>query len=216
MNPFANGPAIQPGDPAPSFTVRWIEREGSVSLSDYRGRPVLLALARGLWCPFCRRALAALGGATDDLAKLGVATLGIVATDPANARLYLRYRPSRVPLAADAAMDTHGAYGLPRPPMTPELMAAVETVRTDAGGELPEPVPLTQASQALNGIDGFTPSAEDFAEMEHALTQLTGHFLVDGQGRIRWTDVECARDGLAGMGRFPSDDEILEAARALA
>jgi AhpC/TSA family len=33
-----------------------------VSLSDYRGSSsVLLALFRGLWCPFCRRAIVQMG-----------------------------------------------------------------------------------------------------------------------------------------------------------
>lgn len=43
-------PPVQPGEPAPDFTVPAANREGSVSLADYRGRsPVLLALYRGLY-----------------------------------------------------------------------------------------------------------------------------------------------------------------------
>jgi peroxiredoxin len=39
-----------------------------VSLDDYRGRsPVLLAMFRGLYCPFCRRSIAQLGTTTDKL-----------------------------------------------------------------------------------------------------------------------------------------------------
>lgn len=41
---------LQPGDRAPDITLPSVEREGSVSLSDFRGRnPVLLALFRGLY-----------------------------------------------------------------------------------------------------------------------------------------------------------------------
>jgi hypothetical protein len=38
---------------------------------------------------------------------------------------------------------------------------------------------------------------------------------VDRQGIVRWANVECSRDGLAGVDQFPTDDVIEEAARAL-
>jgi peroxiredoxin len=42
--------SVQPGEPAPDFTLPAAHREGFVSLGDYRGRsPVLLALFRGLY-----------------------------------------------------------------------------------------------------------------------------------------------------------------------
>jgi len=41
---------VQPGEPAPDFTVPAAHGEGTVSVADYRGRsPVLLALFRGLY-----------------------------------------------------------------------------------------------------------------------------------------------------------------------
>jgi peroxiredoxin len=43
-------PSVQPGERAPDFTLPAVDREGTVSLSDYRGKgPVLLALLRGLY-----------------------------------------------------------------------------------------------------------------------------------------------------------------------
>jgi peroxiredoxin len=40
---------VQPGEAAPDFTLAAVEREGTVSLDDYRGRTaVLLALFRWL------------------------------------------------------------------------------------------------------------------------------------------------------------------------
>lgn len=212
MNPYGDGPSIQPGDRAPDFTLPWIEEAGSVSLADYRGTGVLFALVRGLWCPFCRRALANLAAARQELNARGIESFGVVATEPDNARLYLRYRPSKVPLAADPAMRTHAVYGLPRPEPTPELFALVTDLRTDAGGELPEALPFEEASAALNRADDFSYAPGDAAEMERGLTQLTGHFLVDGEGIVRWTDLECARDGIAGLGSFPRTDELLAAA----
>ena len=32
---------------------------------------------------------------------------------------------------------------------------------------------------------------------------------------MRWVNVECARDGIEGIGKLPSEDEVLAAARAL-
>jgi peroxiredoxin len=37
------------GEPAPRFTLPAANREGNVSLADYRGKNVLLALFRGLY-----------------------------------------------------------------------------------------------------------------------------------------------------------------------
>jgi len=43
-------PPVQAGDPAPDFTIPVATGDGTLSLSDYRGRsPVLLALFRGLY-----------------------------------------------------------------------------------------------------------------------------------------------------------------------
>ena len=40
---------LHPGDPAPAFALPAVNREGQVSLDDYRGRsPVRLGLFRGL------------------------------------------------------------------------------------------------------------------------------------------------------------------------
>ena len=47
---------LRPGDRAPDFELPAADRDGRVSLADYRQkRPVVLALFRGLYCPFWRR-----------------------------------------------------------------------------------------------------------------------------------------------------------------
>ena len=49
-------PPLQVNETAPDFTLPLVNRDGTVSLSDYRGkRAVLLAIFRGLNCAFCRR-----------------------------------------------------------------------------------------------------------------------------------------------------------------
>jgi peroxiredoxin len=41
---------VEPGEPAPAFTVAAANREGQFSLADFRGRsPLLLTLLRGLY-----------------------------------------------------------------------------------------------------------------------------------------------------------------------
>src|SRR4030081_1909048 len=100
---------VQPGDLAPEFTVPAVDRDGGVSLADYRGRsPLSLALFIGPWCPFCRRAIAQMGTTEGKLKAVGVETLGIVASRPENARLYFKYRPTRLRLAAAPMLSTRG------------------------------------------------------------------------------------------------------------
>ena len=45
--------------------------------------------------------------------------------------------------------------------------------------------------------------------------QLVGQFLVDGKGIVRWTNIECQRDGLAGLDKFPTDEELLTVAQTV-
>jgi peroxiredoxin len=209
-------PPIGPNDPAPAFALPAIGRAGTVSLDDYRGRsPVLLALFRGLWCPFCRRAIAQLGVTTEKLKEVGVETLAVVATSPENASLYFRFRPTRAPLAADPDMTMFRAFRLPKPPVTEELMSGLQKVAVNPTGELPAPVPLAAIGPELDRIHGFTPSDTDRKDQERQFPQVKGQFLIDRAGIVRWANVEGASDGLAGIGKFPTDDELLAAARAL-
>ena len=207
---------IQVGDQAPEFTLPAVNSDGSISLADYRGRtPLLLSIARGLYCPFCRRHIAHLGSTQEKLREFGVETLAIVTTKPERARLYFRYRPARVPLAADPDRITHRSYGLPRPVVTPELLQAMDTVRVDPTGELPEPVALSAITDTMNRLDGFELNDADRHDMQAEFPQLTGQFLVDSGGVVRWANIECSTDGLAGVGKFPSDEELVAAAKML-
>ena len=141
-------PPIGPGEPAPDFALPAVDGSGTVSLADYRGRnPVFLALFVGLWCPFCRRSIAQVAANENKLKALGVETIGVVATDPENARLFFKFRPSRVRLGADPELSTHRAYGLPKPEATPEFLQQWETVRINPEGDLPEPLPIEKAAE---------------------------------------------------------------------
>jgi peroxiredoxin len=209
-------PAVAPGQPAPDFTLPAVDGSGTVSLTDYRGRaPLFLALFPGLWCPFCRRALAQIGTTEQALRASGVETLGIVATSPENAQFYFRFRPTRLRLAADPDLTTHRAYGVPKPAATPELMKAFETTRINPDGLLPEPLPIPEAAAMAAKLDGYMDNETDRADLERQWPQLKGQFLIDRDGIVRWASIESASEGLAGIGKFPSHDEILTAARTV-
>jgi peroxiredoxin len=205
---------VQPGDPAPDFLLQAVKADRVVSLSDYRHRtPLFLGLFRGLYCPFCRRAIAHMAESAQKLKPLGVESLGVVATELENARLYYRFRPLRLDLAVDPELSTHRSYGIPKPAVTPEFLQAMEPVRVDGDGELPAPLPIHEAQAALNAIDGFQPTPTDSREGERQFPQLEGQFLIDRGGIVRWVNIECAKEGLAGLGKFPMFDELLSAAQ---
>ena len=209
-------PPVAPGESAPDFTLPAADRPETVSLGHYRGRsPVFLALFVGLWCPFCRRSIAQMGKVESKLKALGVEALGIVATAPENARLYFKFRPTRLRLASDPEMSTHRAYGLPKPAPTPEFMKEMETIRINPYGEFPAPLPVMEAAAAVAKQDGYTNTDTDKADVERQWPQLKGQFLIDRDGIVRWANIECATEGTAGVGKFPSEEEILTAARAL-
>jgi peroxiredoxin len=208
-------PSLEPGQPAPDFTLPAINREGTVSLADYRGRaPLLLALFRGIYCPFCRRSIARLGVTADKLRASGVETLAVVASQVDRARLYFRYHPTRLTLAADPELSTHRAFRVPKPEATDRLLAAMREVKTDVGGELAEPMPMLDALNALDEKDRFEFTPTDNEEMERQFGQRVGQFLVDRAGIIRWVNIEGAR-GVADIGSFPTDEEFLALAATL-
>ena len=208
---------VQPGEAAPNFELPKVQNEGTVSLADYRGRrPVFLALFVGLYCPFCRRSITRLGALRDKLEAAGVETLGVVATEVDNARLYFKYRPSKLPLAADPEFSTHRAYGLHKIQVNDAMMAAASALRINPTGDLPEPLPPQQAADALDQAEGYQRTEADLRDIERQWPLVKGQFLVDREGIVRWANVECEADGFAGIGKFPSDDEILAAVRVVA
>jgi len=151
----------------------------------------------------------------EKLRELSVETLGIVGSAVDRVRFYLRFRPVRCALGADPELTTHQAYGLPQGPLTPEVWGAVESAAQTLARELRIEASSSGARDAINRLDGFETTDSERAEMERHHTQFTGQFLIDREGVVRWSSVECAREGLAGIDRFPSDGEVLAAARLL-
>jgi peroxiredoxin len=207
---------VHPGEAAPDFRLPTADGQGIVSLADYRGRsPVFLALLVGLWCPFCRRQIARISAAESKLKAHGVESVGIVATAPENAQLYFKFRPTRLRLGADPELSTHRAYGIPKPTIDAATMEVLGATRINPTGELPAALPVMEALGALAALEGYVESAPDGGDRERQIGQLKAQFLIDRNGIVRWANIECASDGLAGLGRFPSDEEIFAAVRAL-
>ena len=155
-----------------------------------------------------------LGQIAQKLDAIGVKTLGVVATDAEPARLYFRFRRPRMPMGADPSLATHRAFGLPNfGPPAPEMGEVLERA---AARELGLTGPATVGALAqLARRDGYAVTGADEADAARHGAQLVGQFLVDREGVVRWANVECARDGIDGLGRLPSEDEVLAAARPL-
>jgi hypothetical protein len=168
-----------------------------------------------------------LGATYEKLKAAGVETLAVVNASLERARLYFKYRPTRVVLLADPDAATHRSFGLPKVEVVAtgtgggasewpvratldELLA----VRINPTGELPEPRNPFEAINAINQKDGFQPTEADEQIAAAHGTWLPGHFLIDHRGIIRWAHIE-ARDRMTDIGKFPSGEELLAAARAL-
>jgi peroxiredoxin len=217
---------LRPGDPAPHFALPAVNREGQVSLDDYRGRsPVLIGLFRGLHCPFCRRQLVQLGTTQEKLKAVGVETMAVVNTPLERARLYFKYRPARVLLAADPEAATHRLFGVPAGVLVENeseaswaqgkvTMGQLLGAKMNPTGELPAPQNPFAAMETLNKQDGFEPTETDHQIAAAHGLQMAGHFLIDREGIVRWGQIEAA-ERIGDLSKFPSDEEIVAAARAL-
>jgi len=212
MDTLGCGRPLEIGVPAPDFTLTMVETDRPVSLADYRGRaPLLLGLYRGLYCAFCRRAVARLGRTGDRLRPLGIETLAVLGTTLDNARLYYRYHPTRMAIAVDPILITHRAYRLPKVEATWEVVSAK---RVNTSGELPEALPVWEATKALGRLDGFKPTDTDRDDGKRTWDQSVGEFLIDRDSIVRWRYVEGAA-AADYMATFSSEEELLSAAYAL-
>ncbi len=212
LDTLGRGRPLEIGVPAPDFTLTMVDPDRLVSLADYRGKsPLLLGLYRGLFCPFCRRAVATLGLAGGRLRPLGIETLAVIGTTLDNARLYFRYHPSRMAIAVDPALVTHRAYGLPKVEATWEVVSAM---RVNPSGELPEALPFWEGTKALGRLDGFKPTDADKDDGKRTWNQSVGEFLIDRDGVVRWLRAEGA-SAADYCAKFPPEEALVAAAHAL-
>jgi len=165
-----------------------------------------------------------LGTTQEKLKALGVETVAVVNTPLERARLYFKYRPARVLLAADPDAATHRAFRVPAIAFVEDGAATswpssatigeLQAVPINPTGELPAPQNIFAAMETLNRRDAFEPVEADQQIIAAHGGQLAGHFLIDRNGIVRWRHVEAA-ERISDLSKFPSDEEILGAARAL-
>ena len=166
-----------------------------------------------------------LGTTQEKLKAVGVETMAVVNTPLERARLYFKYRPARVLLTADPEAATHRLFGVPAGvlvedesesswPLGRVTMGQLQAALVNPTGELPAPQNPFAASETLNKRDGFEPTEADQQIAATHGMQLAGHFLIDRDGIIRWGQIEAA-ERIGDLGKFPSDEEILVAARKL-
>jgi peroxiredoxin len=196
---------LKPGDRAPDFTLPAADREGVVALAQYRGHPVFVALFRGLYCPFCRHQMAQLSPAAERLKAAGIETVGIVATAAERARLYFRIKPSRFPLGADPELVTHRAFGLPHLERNAQAAEMIETAAQQLALDLGVTAPAGEGRQVIDRLDGFESQPSDMADRQRHQIQMTGQFLVDREGYVRW----CRAESKESYAVFPSLEQLL-------
>ena len=166
-----------------------------------------------------------LGITQEKLKAVGVETMAVVNTQLERARLYFKYRPARVLLAADPEAATHRLFGVPEGAVVEDesqaswsrgtfTMGQLQGSLVNPTGELPAPQNVFAANETLNQRDGFELTEVDQQIAATHGLQLGGHFLIDREGIIRWQQIE-AGERIGDLAKFPSDEEILRAARSL-
>ena len=154
------------------------------------------------------------GLTAEKLRAVGVETVGVVGTAVDRARRYFQYRPLRHLVGADPELATHRAFGVPCAAFTEEIFQVVNVKVDGLAREAGLAAPPGGAWEALDRADGIDQN-DYTADKERHQVQFTAQYLLDRDGVIRWANIECARDGLEGLDRFPTDEELLAEVRAL-
>ena len=200
MSQHQEGELLQPGDPAPSITLDVINRDGRIAIDDFRGRkPLLIGMFRGLYCPFCRRHLAAQAQIDRQLREKGVECVSVVNTPIERARRYFQYHPMPdLIAAADPERRSHRAFGL-RSMDADETPGAVQRTM------------VTAATIALNTWDRYGMEDADWQSLKQGGGQLFGQFLIDRDGIIAWSYSEAPAEGRPVLSR-PTPQDLIDAA----
>ena len=105
---------LQAGTPAPDFSLRSTPDQ-SLSLSELRGRPVVLAFYPADWSPVCGDEMALFNAVLPDIQELGAEMIGISVDGVWCHAAFARARNLHYPLLADfepkgAVARQYGAY----------------------------------------------------------------------------------------------------------
>ncbi|HTX26135.1 MAG TPA: thioredoxin-dependent thiol peroxidase [Streptosporangiaceae bacterium] len=107
------GKRLEPGDPAPDFTL--LDADGQpVSLASYRGQRVIVYFYPAALTPGCTKEACDFRDNLADLGKLGIAVLGISPDQPSRLAKFRDKEGLTFPLLSDpdhAVLEAYGAYG---------------------------------------------------------------------------------------------------------
>jgi cytochrome c biogenesis protein CcmG/thiol:disulfide interchange protein DsbE len=110
--------AVTLNKPAPAFTAEKLDGSGTLSLSDYAGKVVVLNFWAS-WCPPCKVENPALLRVWERYRTSDVVLIGIVYNDStASARAYVSANGVTWPIVQDADGRIAFAYGVRAPPET--------------------------------------------------------------------------------------------------
>jgi peroxiredoxin len=113
-NKLTGTEALQPGTPAPEFTLP-SGPDKKTSLSEFRGRPVILAFYPADWSPVCGDQMALYNEVLPEFEAFNAQLLGISVDGPWCHRAYRENRNLRFPLLSDfepkgEVARAYGAY----------------------------------------------------------------------------------------------------------
>src|SRR5258708_26666666 len=91
---------LQPGTPAPDFTA-YVTPDQKISLSDLRGKPVILAFYPADWSPVCGDQLALYNEILPEFRKHGAELLALSVDGPWCHSAFAKDRKYHFPLLAD-------------------------------------------------------------------------------------------------------------------
>ena len=106
------------GGPAPQFSAKRMDGEGTISLASLRGKPVVLNFWAS-WCNPCKSEAAKLEQAWQRYKKQGVVFLGVDYHDvTSDAQSFVRHRGVTYPIVEDGSGDVADRYGVSGVPET--------------------------------------------------------------------------------------------------
>jgi thioredoxin-dependent peroxiredoxin len=119
---MAKGP--QPGDPAPDFTLDGTE--GPFTLSEQRGRRVVLLFYPGDETMVCTRQFCSYRDRADDVAQLDAVIVGISNQSVDSHKRFTSHHGLNVPLLADTDRKVARDYGVSRPGHTARAVFVID------------------------------------------------------------------------------------------